>query len=114
MRQLLKIELFFSPMIATRVSASEFLQNHIHTDAREVVLDFSNINFISRSATDEFITFFEQNKLNYCLINQTENIERMFQAVRKTHVPRKKRSFREIPVVSFNSESELNDFLAVL
>lgn len=114
MERQLKIRDFFPPMIATRVSASDFLQNQVKTDVPEVTLDFSDISFISRSATDEFVTFFEQNKIKHHFINQAENIERMFQAVRKTHVQKQKRSFREVPVVSFKTSSELNDFLAVL
>lgn len=113
-KQRLKIKDFFSPMIATRVSVSDFLQNRVKADTPEVILDFAGISFISRSATDEFVTFFEQNKITPRFVNQAENIDQMFRVVRKTHGQKQKRAFHEVPVVSFKSTSELNDFLAVL
>ena len=114
MEQRIKIEKFFSPMIAIRSSVRDFLQKNIRKDIQKVMLDFSNIAFISRSATDEFITFFEQNNLEYLFTNQSENIVSMFSAVKNSHNRKQKRSFRDVPVVSFRSYKELNEFLSVL
>ncbi|MGV8091389.1 MAG: hypothetical protein AB2L24_05920 [Mangrovibacterium sp.] len=91
-----------------------FLQRNIRKDVQKVILDFSNITFISRSATDEFLTFFEQNNIEYLFTNQSENIVSMFSAVKNSHNRKQKRSFRDVPVVSFRSYKELNEFLSVL
>ena len=114
MKQVLKIEEFFPQIIATRVSVKEFLCKQVNPNTSSVELDFSNVIFISRSAADEFVTFFEQKSLKHKFLNLNENIKKMFKAVNKTHSYKKIRSFRDVPIVSFNSYSDLNDFLAVL
>jgi len=112
--QRVKIEKFFSPMIAIRSSVRDFLQRNIRKDVQKVIFDFSNITFISRSATDEFITFFEQNNIEYRFTNQSENIVNLFSAVKNSRNRKQRRSFRDVPVVSFRSYKELNEFLSVL
>ncbi len=67
MEQRVKIEKFFSPMIAIRSSVRDFLQMNIRKDVQKVIFDFSNITFISRSATDQFISFLSRIILNIVL-----------------------------------------------
>jgi hypothetical protein len=80
---------------------------------KDLVFDFSGIVFISRSFAHEFLQFIKSENLNIQFSNTTANVEAMFKAVKHSATsPRK--TFNEIPVISFKSKTELDAFFATI
>lgn len=112
----------------TTISVSELIGTSIHTrEASDILmrliekdlcdyieLDFSNVEYISRSFADEF--YFD--KLNYAIklkknlivSNANEAVMHMLSAVAKTQ-NKKPNTFFNIPIYKYSSQSQLENFL---
>ena len=84
--QTIDITAILGPDIKSRVSAQDFQQYVINTGADDVVVDFSNVKFATRSFMDEFYNRFlkdgAQTRVN--VVNMPEELEQVLCAVKNT------------------------------
>jgi anti-anti-sigma regulatory factor len=80
----------------------------------EIIVDFKNIDFISRSCADELIkvkkNYLIENKINLKFINVSDEVNNIFHTVEKTQNVKKTKLTYDIPVSQYN-ETELFNFL---
>lgn len=94
----------------SRVNASKLGLEALPT-SEEVVLDFSNVNFLSRSFTDEVVTLLNGRK--YTTTNATAVISNMFKAVIDGRNKARVHPQQHSSVKSFSSMADLSRFLNV-
>lgn len=103
---------YFNEQISSRASIDAIFSNRISEDCYYSI-DFKNINFISRAAAHELITWFNvlsDKGIDLTLMNLSIQVKNMLDIVgesRKSNV--KKATFVEH--LNFESEKELDDFL---
>jgi hypothetical protein len=101
-------------MVHTR-EASALLMRQIEKELCDYIeLDFSNIEYISRSFADQ-LYFDKLNcavewKKNIIVSNANEAVMQMLNAVAKTQ-DKKRNSFANIPIYKYSSHSQLDNFL---
>jgi len=101
-------------MVHTR-EASAILIRPIEKDLCDYIeLDFSNVEYISRSFADQFY-FDKLNcavklKKNIIVSNANEAVMQMLNAVAKTQC-KKNSTFLNIPIYKYSSQSQLDNFL---
>jgi anti-anti-sigma regulatory factor len=74
----------------------------------DFVLDFSGVNFISRSFADELYSYMEKEE-RIKIINGNDVVKNMMQAVKISHT-KKRVFFSDIPVSKLNSEEEMREY----
>lgn len=88
--------------------------NELKYSNTELELDFSNIEFMSRSYADQFhktkIAYEQNNKVRIHIINANEEVINMLQVVAKTQSS-SERIFEKIPVFRFSKPQMLTDYL---
>ena len=92
---------------------SLFIEN---TNEKSVIVDFTNVKFVTRSFIDEFYNSFLKNKnsaIKVNIVNVPEDIQMVLDAVSQTQNKEKKVSEKS-SVVSFNSFDEVNSYLQML
>lgn len=111
MKTTIKINRILSNIISSRTSI-ELIKSEIEkkSDTEVVILDFNNVEVISRSFAHELVLFLNSN-LSIEISNTNEPVTAIIEAVKKTRGLRKK-TYDNIPIVHFNSNGELFDFLA--
>lgn len=67
--------------VVTRNILDRFFSKLERYKSKEIVVDFSDIVFISRSSADEFIKLKNSTRKKIKEINQSENIKQMFEVV---------------------------------
>lgn len=107
-----------SELIGTSIhtrEASAILMNLIAEDLCDYIeLDFSNVEYISRSFSDQF--YFDKStcaktmKKILVISNANETVSHMLNAVAKTQ-NKKLNPFFNIPVFKYSSQSQLENFL---
>lgn len=114
MKKQIHIKDFYPAFISSRKSIS-ILKKQVDftTTGRDIIFDFSEIVFISRSFAHEFIKFAKSNNLNFDFANTNINVSAMFAAVRKTETSGRRR-FDNIPVTTFKNKEELNSFFSTI
>lgn len=72
--------------IKSRVSAQDFRQYIINTGAEDVVVDFGNVKFATRSFLDEFYNLFLKDGVStkVKVVNMPEDLEQVLCAVKNT------------------------------
>lgn len=73
--------------LVSRLTARDFLAFVKNTGENQVVLDFSGVEFISRSFADEFYNAFHLNSdrgFEFTMVNVPENVDAMVKAVAAT------------------------------
>jgi len=110
----IKLSDYFNNQINSRSAVSSFLNQKI--DKENVILDFSDINFISRATAHELLSSVDKFanrgvKITFTNLNsQVESIIDKVDASRKDSF--KKATF--VNRISFSSEKEFNNFLLSL
>lgn len=100
--------------ITTRKSISR-LKRAIKWNKMDIFhFSFKEIEFISRSFADEFLSFMEENKLNYSIFDANENIEAMFEAAKKTRTNTNDRYNDHVAITTFKDKQDLNQFLSAI
>jgi len=116
MDKILKISVFkeMSSFLNTREAAIHLANSIRSNPSANVELDFSGIDFMSRSFADQFHK--EQIRLNsdlgvsFHFINANEEIINILNTVAKTQ-DKKEREFKSIPVYKFSNPQLLSDYL---
>lgn len=107
MNKIVQISKYLPVVISTRDSIRRLFETNDLPSFQKVVFDFSEINFISRSAADELIKLINNYSIKEQFIHVNENIDSMFNAVRY-----KNKSREEIfTVTEFTTQNELIQFL---
>lgn len=75
----------FGNNIFTRSSMAHFFEK---LKSSEIELDFSGVDFISRSCADEYIKKKNASKKEIIEVNMSDNISSMFDVVRKQYIKR--------------------------
>ena len=70
--------------LVTRSSLDSLFTKINKFKERDVIVNFKDIEFISRSGADEYIKFRDSTKKKITEINQSREIKKMFQMVYKT------------------------------
>lgn len=78
MKSILIKEFFENSYVATREAITFFFENINSLEDKEILLDFSGINFISRSCADEYIKRKLNSKKILYEINFSSNVSKMF------------------------------------
>ena len=68
---------FFDRQIVTRRAMSNFFDSISQTYEKEIVLDFKNIDFVSRSCADEYLKRKLNSKKEIKEINMSSNVRAM-------------------------------------
>ena len=82
MKQIVLVKEIGSNLVTRNILASLFTKINKFKE-KDILIDFKNIKFISRSGTDEYIKFKDSTKKKIKEINQSEEIKKMFQIVYK-------------------------------
>ena len=90
------------------------LFNELSNTNAELELDFSNVEFMSRSYADQFhktkLEFEQQHNVKIHIVNANEEVINMLQVVSKTQNSNN-RIFEKIPVFRFSKPKMLSDYL---
>ncbi len=78
----------FGNNIFTRSSISEFFKKLKKLKNSEILIDFKNVEFISRSCADEYIKQKNAIKKKLVEVNMSKNVYSMFDTVRKQYEKR--------------------------
>lgn len=93
----------------SRVNASKLKLNELN-DSDFIILDFSGVDFLSRSFTDEIIT--QLGKRKYKIVNANSIITNMFNAVVKgRNTPRSHKDDHSVVMMSFSNMADLSQYL---
>jgi hypothetical protein len=103
----------FPSTISTRKVIADFCKKIEFLTTNEYILDFSEISFISRSCTDEFVRTFNNSSIKWQIINANSNIKSMFEAVQKTQL-NVKHDYDIVAITPFLSQPDLSQFLAAI
>ncbi len=106
----LTISTSISDMLATRQPIIDFFSNLNLNTNEGFIFDFDKVKFISRSAADQLYKELEKLKVPFQVINQNENIIKMLEVVKKTQNGGT-RNLYEVPVIEFNNNANLKEFL---
>jgi hypothetical protein len=111
MKQTIRLYDIFGSDLFSRSRASQLLSNvDINTD--EVTLDFTGVNFISRSFADELCNIIEDNKhLKISLSGQNSEVDIMLSRVREGRAQERKRGIARPRMYEFNNMESLSSFL---
>lgn len=94
--------------------AVEILYAELKYSNTELELDFSNVEFMSRSYADQFhkmkLDYELRNKVKVHIINANEEVINMLQVVSKTQNS-SERTFDKVPVFKFSEPRMLTDYL---
>lgn len=116
MRANIDIVEILGPDLKSRSAVSDlslFIQN---TNKKSVIIDFSNVKFVTRSFIDEFYNSFLKNKnsdLKVELANVSADIQMVLDAVSKTQ-GKKKVVSEKSSVVTFSDFDEVSSYLKML
>ncbi len=70
----------FDDLIVTRVSVRTKLEQ-IFSSQNDLIFDFENISFISRSSADEFVNLQRESMHAVQIINASQDVHKMFNSV---------------------------------
>ncbi|MCX6747176.1 MAG: hypothetical protein NTU63_03530 [Candidatus Pacearchaeota archaeon] len=78
-----KISIFdkLGEKIFTRTTMQNFLSKISKLKENKIVLDFSNVKFISRSCADEYAKFMQDNRKKIKAVNQSPEVSMMIEVV---------------------------------
>jgi anti-anti-sigma regulatory factor len=107
----------FSSTLNTREAATELVNLVSDFNSTEIELDFSGVEFISRSFADQFHKDLEQlrskKKNDIQILNASEPVIRMMQAVANTQ-HKTEREYVSLPALRFTDRKLLRDYLLSL
>jgi hypothetical protein len=108
-------KIIVSNLIGTTLSSREqadSLFNHIRKCSEKIIVDFSDINFISRSFADQFYKeFLELNKIMMIVtVNGDQVVSDILNAVSQTQIT-KHRALLPIKTQSFTDKEKLKKYL---
>jgi anti-anti-sigma regulatory factor len=116
MSAIIDITTILSPDLKSRSVVGDLSLFIRNTNEKSVIIDFANVKFVTRSFIDEFYNSFLKNKKNEIkiqLVNVSDDIQMVFDAVSRTQNKTKKVS-DETGVVTFNNFAEVNNYLKAL
>jgi hypothetical protein len=94
--------------------AVDLLFENLNSSVSEIELDFSNVEFMSRSYADQFykakLNFEQRHNIQIHIVNANEEVINMLQVVSKTQNSNE-RAFEKIPVFRFSKPQMLSDYL---
>lgn len=112
--QILVSEFFPGNSLVTREVASLLIDRIETMPYRDVIVDFSNIQFISRSFADQFhkekIRLWENGQKELVVENAEHDVFEMLKAVSKTQNV-KDRNYSFYPSIHFQSRRSLKEYL---
>jgi len=101
----------------SRIVVRDLYDKIINENMTHVIIDFSNVNFATRSFMDEFYNIFVVNTEIYVeLINLSSDIKAMLEAVKSTQHRSEKisKKISSTTDIKFTTISEANKFLEAL
>jgi hypothetical protein len=113
MKLTIYIKDYFPVMISTRKAITN-LSSKVKLEAKnEYTFDFTDIVFVSRSFTDEFLKFLKSTNAKWQLKNTNSNVKAMLDAVKKSQ-EFNKNDFDYVAITRFKNKADLNSFLATI
>jgi len=100
----------FGKELRSREQAHEIVLLAISSD--DISVDFKDVTYVSRSFADEFYKILFTKK-NIKIINQREDIAKIFESISKTHF-KKKADNENINVVKLNSLNKVCLYLSAI
>jgi hypothetical protein len=104
--------------LKSRTAVRDLYDKFVNNNWTDAKIDFSNVNFVTRSFMDEFYNIFVANEeMNAELINISPEIKAMLDAVKSTQRKPEKSAkifFRKSSDIEFRSISEANKYLETL
>ncbi len=114
MKQTIRLKDIYSADLYTRSRASE-LRSCISDNADEVVLDFEQIGFMSRSFADELCNIMDDmNTVNFSFDNRNEDVESMMTKVAEGRKRERKRGVGNAKMYKFQDMESLSDYLLAM
>lgn len=111
---IISVSSILGPTIHTRQSASILLKAVSSEHCDHIDLDFSEVEYISRSFADEFhsekISLVRSSNKKIIVRNANDKVIKMLQSVARTQ-NKDKRDFEEMPVYNYTDWNILNSFL---
>jgi hypothetical protein len=113
MSHIIYIQEYLPSIIATRSSINSFKERSAFKTGDSYIFDFSNIVFISRSFTDEFLKYLKSSNIQWRIKNANQNINAMFSVVSHSQKSSQK-DYDKVAITSFKTDSDLMNFLATI
>ena len=76
-----------------------------------IIIDFENVNFISRSFTDELLEQLLEKNISYNAINESDSTKNMIKAVTSGRSKERVRHTSDAEIMTINSMEELAKYL---
>lgn len=114
---IIDISLFAGSELKSRATVSKIIAIVDHSCEKNIVFDFSNVKFATRSFLDEFYnTFLNNNDKGVIVevINMSENVASLLKSVKSTQNKSKSHFSLTNKVLRFSSVSEINRYLSTL
>lgn len=99
--------------LMSRPLAEDFFEYVRSSSENDVVIDFTGVNFVTRSFMDEFYNLFlktPSKNFNVTVQNMSSDIEAVLNAVKSTQ--NRKKEISDARIVQAKDFQELNDFFA--
>ncbi len=114
MKQIIRLKDIYNADLYTRSRASE-LRSTINNNADEVVLDFEQIGFMSRSFADEICNIIDDMKtVHFSFENRNEDVESMMTKVAEGRNRERKRGVGNAKMYKFKDMESLSDYLLAM
>lgn len=110
MIKLLEIAKLISTDVRSRSNAKKIV-DLIDNNTDEVVLDFKNVSFISRSFSDELCTIIENRSgIRFSEKNMSHFVGLMFHTVQTSRNKKRKRNVSDNEIINIDNMDSLSDF----
>jgi anti-anti-sigma regulatory factor len=76
----IKVNQELGKYLSTRNTIKEFFEKIESTKLESVVMDFKEVDFISRSCADEYLKQKDASQINITEVNLSKNVKNMFRA----------------------------------
>ena len=110
MKKRIKILNYLPAVVSTRSSINKLVPLVAPSEHNDVIFDFQNVLFISRSASDELNKLITKCSLQSTFINTNKNVESMLKIVKTD----KKSASQEFAITKIDSSVDLISFFATV
>jgi hypothetical protein len=113
MKTVFYIENYLPASVASRQSIKLIDKNLYLLKDKDIVINFKNIDFISRAFADELIHFLNDNRIKTQFSNANTSILEILKTVEKNRT-RKNNTFHNISKIEIKDKKQLDSILSLL
>jgi len=113
MNTIINIHEYLPSTITSREAINIISKNNNFIARKKYVINFNQIDFISRAFADELFAFIEAKNITASFTNVNSRVSEILNAVKKNR-SKKNKSFHKIAVTPYFEKEELDAFLSLI